>query len=61
MLQSHSACRVKAGVALVVATLVAATLHPVEAQELSGQPIRLIVGGRPTAQPTRWRASWRKR
>jgi tripartite-type tricarboxylate transporter receptor subunit TctC len=44
MLQSHSACRAKAGVALVVAILVAATLRPVEAQDLSGQPIRLIVG-----------------
>ena len=45
MLQSHSACRMKAGVALVVATLIAATPRPVEAQDVSGQPIRLIVGG----------------
>ena len=44
MLQSHSGRRVKAGVALVVATLVAASLHPVEAQDLAAQPIRLIVG-----------------
>lgn len=45
MLQSHSARRVKVGMALVVATLVAAALHPVKAQDLSGQPIRLIIGG----------------
>jgi tripartite-type tricarboxylate transporter receptor subunit TctC len=35
---------VKASVALVVATLVAATLRPAEAQDLSGTPIKLIVG-----------------
>ena len=45
MLQSHAGRRVKAGVALVVATLVAASLHPVEAQDLAAQPIRLIVEG----------------
>ena len=44
MLQSHSVRRVTANVALVVATLVTATLHPVAAQDLSGQPITLIVG-----------------
>jgi tripartite-type tricarboxylate transporter receptor subunit TctC len=45
MAQLRSACLVEASVALVVAMLVAATLRPVEAQNLSGQPIELIVGG----------------
>ena len=45
MAQLRSACLVEASVALVVAMLVAATLRPVEAQDLSGQPIKLIVGG----------------
>jgi len=41
----HPACLIKAAsVALVAATLVAATLRPDEAQEFSGQPITLIVG-----------------
>jgi tripartite-type tricarboxylate transporter receptor subunit TctC len=45
MVRLRSACVVKASVAFVIATLVAATLRPVEAQDLSGQPIKLIVGG----------------
>jgi tripartite-type tricarboxylate transporter receptor subunit TctC len=45
MAQLRSACLVEASVALVVATLAAATLRAVEAQDLSGQPIELIVGG----------------
>jgi tripartite-type tricarboxylate transporter receptor subunit TctC len=44
MVQVRSAHLVKASVALVVATLVSAALHLVEAQDLSGQPIKLIVG-----------------
>ena len=40
-----ASCLVKASVALVVAMLVAATLRPAEAQDLSGQPIKLIVDG----------------
>src|SRR5712675_672889 len=35
---------IKASVALVVATLVAATLRQADAQDLSGAPIKLIVG-----------------
>ena len=44
MLQSHSAVPAKASVALVVATLLA-MLCPLEAQDPSSQPIRLIVEG----------------
>jgi len=44
MVRLRSACLVNASVALVAATLVAATLHPAEAQVLSGTPIKLIVG-----------------
>jgi tripartite-type tricarboxylate transporter receptor subunit TctC len=44
MARLRSAYLVKASVALVVATLVAATLRPAEAQDLSGTPIKLIVG-----------------
>jgi tripartite-type tricarboxylate transporter receptor subunit TctC len=44
MAQLRSARLVKASVALVVATLAAAALRPVEAQDLSGQPIKLLVG-----------------
>lgn len=43
MLQSHPACRAKVGVVLVFAIL-AAMLRPAVAQDLSGQPVRLIVG-----------------
>jgi tripartite-type tricarboxylate transporter receptor subunit TctC len=52
MVQLRSAGLLGAAMALVVATLVAAAatlvaaaLGPVEAQDLSGQPIKLIVGG----------------
>jgi len=44
MVQFRSACLVKASMTLVAATLVAAPLRAVEAQDLSGQPIKLIVG-----------------
>jgi tripartite-type tricarboxylate transporter receptor subunit TctC len=44
MVQLRSACLVEASVALVAATLVAATLRPAAAQDLYGQPMRLIVG-----------------
>src|SRR5262252_3699305 len=43
MTRLRSAYLTKAGVALVVATLVAATLRQAEAQDLSGAPIKLIV------------------
>jgi tripartite-type tricarboxylate transporter receptor subunit TctC len=45
MVRLRSACILKASVAFVVATLVAAALRPAEAQDLSSQPIKLIVGG----------------
>jgi tripartite-type tricarboxylate transporter receptor subunit TctC len=44
MVRFRSASLVNASVTLVVATLVAATLRPAEAQDLSGTPIKLIVG-----------------
>ena len=44
MVRLRSAYLLKAGAVLVVATLAAATPRPVEAQDLSGQPITLIVG-----------------
>src|SRR5436309_15122902 len=44
MARLRSAYPIKASVALVVATLVAATLQQAEAQDLSGAPIKLIVG-----------------
>jgi tripartite-type tricarboxylate transporter receptor subunit TctC len=44
MARFRSACLVNASVTLVVATLVAATLSPAEAQDLSAKPIMLIVG-----------------
>jgi tripartite-type tricarboxylate transporter receptor subunit TctC len=45
MVRLGSACILKASAVFVVATLVAAALRPVEAQDLSSQPIKLIVGG----------------
>jgi tripartite-type tricarboxylate transporter receptor subunit TctC len=45
MLQLRSASLLTASLVLVVATLVTAAFRPVEAQDLSGQPIRLLVGG----------------
>jgi len=44
MARFRSAYLIKASVALVVATLVAATFRQAEAQDLSGAPIKLIVG-----------------
>src|SRR5262245_18894355 len=44
MARLRSAYLIKASVALVVVTLVAATLRQAEAQDLSGAPIKLIVG-----------------
>jgi tripartite-type tricarboxylate transporter receptor subunit TctC len=44
MVRLRSACLVKASVALVVATLVAAPRRPAEAQDLSTKPIKLVVG-----------------
>jgi tripartite-type tricarboxylate transporter receptor subunit TctC len=45
MVRSRAAsCLVKAIMTLVAATLLAAPLRPVEAQDLSGQPITIIVG-----------------
>ena len=44
MARLRSAYLVKASVALVVAMLVAATLRPAKAQDLSGGPVKLIVG-----------------
>jgi len=44
MARLRSAYLVNASVTLVVATLVVATLRPAEAQDLSGTPIKLIVG-----------------
>jgi tripartite-type tricarboxylate transporter receptor subunit TctC len=44
MVWLRSACLINASVALVAATLVAATLGPAQAQDLSGTPIKLIVG-----------------
>src|SRR5438105_1838233 len=45
MVQLGSAGLRSASTALLVAALVAAALRPVAAQDLSGQPIRLMVGG----------------
>jgi tripartite-type tricarboxylate transporter receptor subunit TctC len=44
MVRFRSACLVNASVTLVVSTLVAATLGPAEAQDLSAKPIKLVVG-----------------
>ena len=44
MVRFRSASLVNASVTLVVATLVAATLRPAEAQDLYAKPIKLIVG-----------------
>ena len=44
MVRLRSHCLVKAGLALVVTALVAATLRPAAAQDLSDKPIKLIVG-----------------
>jgi tripartite-type tricarboxylate transporter receptor subunit TctC len=44
MVRFRSASLVNASVTLVVASLVAAMLRPAEAQDLSGTPIKLIVG-----------------
>jgi len=45
MVRLRSACMLRASMALAVATLVGASLRPIEAQDLSSQPIRFIVAG----------------
>jgi tripartite-type tricarboxylate transporter receptor subunit TctC len=44
MVRLRSVCPVRASVAFIVATLAAAALRPLEAQDVSGQPITIIVG-----------------
>jgi tripartite-type tricarboxylate transporter receptor subunit TctC len=44
MVRLRSVCLLSTSVAFIVATFAAAALRPVEAQDLSGQPITIIVG-----------------
>ena len=44
MVRSRSVCLLRMSAAFIVATLAAAMLRPVEAQDVSGQPITIIVG-----------------
>jgi len=44
MVRLRSVCPLRTSVAFVVATFAVAALRPVEAQDLSGQPITIIVG-----------------
>src|SRR5690349_3396780 len=40
----HSVCLVRTSVAFIVATFASAMIRPLEAQDISGQPITILVG-----------------